>query len=97
MREEKRILRCLNCGQEFEPTCHKTRQKFCCAACRQKYHNARRYYNVPVNICPECGCEINETIYIKDGMVIGCENCVKRFDASDADADRYFDEAPDRY
>ena len=37
MREEKRILRCLNCGQEFEPTCHKTRQKFCCDACRQKY------------------------------------------------------------
>ena len=61
MREEKRILRCLNCGQEFEPTCHKTRQKFCCDACRQKYHNARRYYNVPVNICPECGVEVEQS------------------------------------
>lgn len=54
-------------------------------------------YDDKPHICSECGCEINETIYIKDGMVIGCENCVKRFDASDTDADRYFDEAPDRY
>ena len=48
-------------------------------------------YDAKPHICPECGCAINETIYIKDGLVIGCENCVKLFDASDADADRYFE------
>ena len=55
MREEKRILQCLNCGQPFEPTCHITRQKFCCDACRHKYNNAKRHYDVPVDICPGCG------------------------------------------
>ena len=55
MSEEKRILQCLNCGQPFEPTCHITRQKFCCDACRHKYHNAKRHYDVPVDICPGCG------------------------------------------
>ena len=55
MSEEKRILQCLNCGQSFEPTCHITRQKFCCDACRHKYHNAKRHYDVPVDICPGCG------------------------------------------
>ena len=48
-------------------------------------------YDDRPHICPECGGETNETIYIKAGMVIGCENCVKLFDASDADADRYFE------
>ena len=52
MREEKE---CLNCGQKFIPTCHITRQKFCSEACRQRYNNAKRHYNVPVNVCPECG------------------------------------------
>ena len=55
MSEEKRILQCLNCGQSFEPTCHITRQKFCCDACRHKYNNAKRHYDVPVDICPGCG------------------------------------------
>ena len=55
MSEEKRILQCLNCGQPFEPTCHITRQKFCCDACRHKYNNAKRHYDVPVDICPGCG------------------------------------------
>lgn len=49
-------------------------------------------YDAKPHICPECGCEINKTIYIKDGMVIGCENCIKWFDAGDVDADRYFEE-----
>ena len=48
MSEEKRILQCLNCGQPFEPTCHITRQKFCCDACRHKYNNVKRHYDVPV-------------------------------------------------
>ena len=48
-------MQCLNCGQPFEPTCHITRQKFCCDACRHKYHNAKRHYDVPVDICPGCG------------------------------------------
>ena len=35
---------------------------------------------------------------IPDRPIPSCvDNCVKRFDASDADADRYFDEEPDRY
>ena len=55
MSEEKRILQCLNCGQPFEPTCHITRQKFCCDACRHKYNNAKRHYDVPIDICPGCG------------------------------------------
>ena len=55
MSEEKQRLQCLNCGQPFEPTCHITRQKFCCDACRHKYNNAKRRYDVPVDICPGCG------------------------------------------
>jgi len=39
--------KCLNCGSEFEPTCHKTKQKFCCDACRFRYNNAKRYIKVP--------------------------------------------------
>ena len=31
------------------------------------------HYDNEPHICPKCGCEINETIYIKDGHVIGCE------------------------
>lgn len=48
------------------------------------------YDNGP-HICPECGCEINETIYIKDGYVIGCEHCIKEFDAGAIEADKYFE------
>ena len=59
--EEQKRLKCLNCGQEFEPTCHKTRQKFCCDACRHRYHNARRRYEVPVDICPECGGRVEQS------------------------------------
>ncbi|MCM1222284.1 MAG: IS66 family insertion sequence element accessory protein TnpB [Lachnospiraceae bacterium] len=57
MREEKK---CLNCGKSFIPTCHITRQKFCSAACRQRYNNAKRRYEVPVNICPECGAKVDQ-------------------------------------
>lgn len=52
---EKEGKRCINCGQEFIPTCHITRQKYCCDACRQKYNNAKRRYDVPLEQCPECG------------------------------------------
>ena len=54
-------------------------------------------YDYKPHICPECGCEINETIYIKDVMVFGCVNFVKMFYASDADAVRFFDVEPYRY
>lgn len=52
MKEEKE---CLNCGKKFIPTCHITRQKFCSDNCRHRYNNAKRHYNVPVNVCTECG------------------------------------------
>lgn len=52
---------CQNCGKEFTPSCHQTRQKFCCSECRVKYHNAKRYYGVPVNTCPECGDAVEQT------------------------------------
>jgi transposase len=52
MKEEKE---CLNCGKKFTPTCHISRQKFCSDACRHRYHNAKRHYEVPVNVCPTCG------------------------------------------
>lgn len=52
---------CLCCGETFTPTCHQTRQKFCCTGCRVKYHNAKRYHGVPVNICPECGDTVEQT------------------------------------
>ena len=52
MKEEKE---CINCGKKFIPTCHITRQKFCSDTCRYRYNNAKRHYNVPVNVCPECG------------------------------------------
>ena len=51
----EREHKCEWCGKEFEPTCHKSRQKFCSAECRIKYHNAKRYYGGRVGICPECG------------------------------------------
>ena len=49
-----------NCGKGFSPTCHITRQKFCSDACRYRYNNAKRHYNVPVNICPECGDKVEQ-------------------------------------
>ena len=55
-------LYCQNCGKGFSPTCHITRQKFCCAKCRYQYNNAKRYYtDVPVNVCPECGESIRQS------------------------------------
>ena len=53
-------LKCQNCGKGFVPTCHITRQKFCSDACRNRYNNAKRHYNVPVNICPECGDKVEQ-------------------------------------
>ncbi len=32
--------------------------------------------------CPECG-EACDTIYIRDGYAIGCENCITAIDAWD--------------
>ena len=45
---------CKNCGQEFEPTCHQSRQVFCSTECRIKYHNRKRYAP-PGEVCMECG------------------------------------------
>lgn len=56
---EKRV--CLNCGNGFVPTCHITRQKFCCDECRHKYNNAKRRYDVPLDICPECGATVEQS------------------------------------
>jgi endogenous inhibitor of DNA gyrase (YacG/DUF329 family) len=53
--------KCLCCGQAFEPTCHISRQKYCSDACRHKYNNAKRYYAVPVDTCPACGEQIEQT------------------------------------
>ena len=61
---------CKNCGATFEPTCHKTRQKFCSAACRFRYNNAKRDYRSgalgfsqeqALNCCKYCGCEVAQT------------------------------------
>jgi len=55
---------CLNCGTPFEPTCHKTRQKFCSEACRFRYNNAKRDFKKTAkevhpgqasNYCKYCG------------------------------------------
>lgn len=54
-------LTCLCCGQPFKPSCHKTRQKYCSRECCVKYNNAKRYYTVPVDTCPECGGHIEQT------------------------------------
>lgn len=53
--------KCQWCGKEFEPTCHKSRQKFCSAECRIKYHNAKRYYGGKVDVCPECGAPVEQS------------------------------------
>ena len=63
MAKERPRLNCLNCGKEFIPTCHITRQKFCSDTCRNRYNNAKGHYGVPLNICPECGAEVEQ----KDG------------------------------
>ena len=44
MEKGKARIKCKNCGQEFEPTCHITRQKFCSKECRFVYNNAKRHY-----------------------------------------------------
>ena len=40
-------------------------------------------------VCPICGSEC-ETIYIKDGTPIGCDECIDRKDAAD-----YYDDMED--
>jgi endogenous inhibitor of DNA gyrase (YacG/DUF329 family) len=56
--------KCVNCGKAFEPTCHKTRQKFCSEACRFRYNNAKRDLrkkaakgseDAALNYCKYCG------------------------------------------
>ena len=60
--KEKTRIKCKNCGQEFEPTCHITRQKFCSDECRFAYNNAKRHYtDVPLDICPGCGDMVEQT------------------------------------
>lgn len=56
-----REYKCQLCGQEFEPTCHKSGQKFCSAECRIEYHNAKRYYGGKVDVCPECGVPVEQS------------------------------------
>ena len=53
--EEEKSRTCQNCGEPFEPTCHTTRQKFCSDSCRVQYNNAKRYFDVAPNVCPNCG------------------------------------------
>ena len=36
--------------------------------------------------CPECG-EACDTIYIRDGYAVGCDNCITAIDAWDYDDD----------
>ena len=45
---------CKHCGESFVPTCHKSRQVFCCSQCRTKHHNAKRYAP-PNDACIQCG------------------------------------------
>lgn len=42
-------------------------------------------------LCPVCGFEINERIYVQHGMVIGCGNCIKDYAPDEPDVRRYFD------
>ncbi len=53
--------KCENCGKTFEPTCHKSRQRFCSSECRVKYHNSKRYAP-PGNACAECGAKLDPII-----------------------------------
>ena len=53
-------LICQCCGQPFEPTCHISRQKYCSKECRIKYNNAKRYYSEPVDVCLECGEQVEQ-------------------------------------
>ena len=62
MGKEKVRIKCKNCGQEFEPTCHITRQKFCSDECRIVYNNAKRHYaGIPLDKCPGCGDVVEQT------------------------------------
>ena len=59
MEKEKARIKCKNCGQEFEPTCHITRQRFCGDECRIEwwaaYHRANPSEEEPAERCATCG------------------------------------------
>lgn len=57
---------CLNCGKKFIPICHITRQKYRSEACRYRYNNAKRHYEVPVNICSARGDTVEQKIAGRD-------------------------------
>ena len=54
-------LTCKQCGKIFEPTCHKSRQKYCSRECRVKCNNAKRYIP-PENACVHCGAELDQSV-----------------------------------
>ena len=47
------------------------------------------YDEGPDPVCPICGHECPETIFLQDGDVVGCENCIDAQDANDWAADEW--------
>lgn len=45
--------------------------------------------DIPDPVCPICGHECPETIFLQDGEVVGCENCIDAKDANDWAADEW--------
>lgn len=78
-RGKRMEVECKNCGQEFIPTCHKTRQVFCSTECRIKYHNRKRYAP-PEDKCVECGKELEQ----------GSKGRNRRFCSDECRIDHYY-------
>lgn len=54
--------------------CRRISQKECdcCMACVQGEEDA---------VCPYCGSRGCETFYLRDGVILGCEDCIRTRDA----------------
>lgn len=46
--------------------------------------------DIPDPVCPICGSELPETIYLVDGQVVGCAHCVEAQDADAWAEDKYW-------
>jgi len=44
---------------------------------------------IPDPVCPICGSEMPEYIYLQNGAVIGCVHCLECMDADDWAADQW--------